>query len=420
MEGQAVRLLSRGLVLVALLGTTLASPAQANQSAIPEAAGPALEAPAAVSDRTTCPGSATTAITNLTGKTSDAVEQAQWKYQDTAGFRAAIYDGMGVVIVVDQSSASDWAARLQGTGLRIAASCVDTALVAAADATASGTKVAAGDYIAAGYDGLHDAVIVNTTLDAGDIARAMSRELVKHGRQDLSHVVENTKSKGTVRIAHSEHAVRRASRTTDTSPFFGGGRIRDTFGGCTTGFYINSTTNGTVMVTAGHCTNGQNGITWFNGDGSASLGASEGVHFPDPDLGLIDGSGYASDTFGGNNQTTVKSVTASADPATGVTYCQYGATSLRKCYAYTSLNYQFCDSSGCTNNLAFSSGPAGPGGSLSSAGDSGGGVFKELTSTTVSARGIVIGNGCSATVCQTVDHKRQTILSTYNATVVLH
>jgi hypothetical protein len=250
----------------------------------------------------------------------------------------------------------------------------------------------------------------------------MSSELVKHGRGDLTGNLADGNARGTVRLAQSERGERRVSRTNDTSPFYGGGRTRTLFPTyvllCTTGFYINSTTYGTVMVTAGHCSEGNNGKKVNNGNDTASLGSTEGVHLPDPDLGLIDGSDYAAATFGAGDQTTWKSVTESANPAIGVTYCQYGATSLRRCYQYASLTEHFCDTAGCTYSLAYAYGPSGPGGSLGSGGDSGGGVFRELTSTTVGARGIVIARGCDATQCEAWDHKRQTILSTFSATVV--
>lgn len=104
---------------------------------------------------------------------------------------------------------------------------------------------------------------------------------------------------------------------------------------------------------------------------------------------------------------------------TGVVYCQYGATSLLRCYAYTALDIQLCDG-GCTNHLAYTSGPSGPSGSLGSGGDSGGGVYRELTSTTVSARGIVIARTCNVTTCEAWDYKRQTVMTTYDATVVVN
>ena len=44
------------------------------------------------------------------------------------------------------------------------------------------------------------------------------------------------------------------------------------------------------MVTAGHCSNGNNGRTVWNGNDSEQVGTTEGVRFPNPDLVLIDGA----------------------------------------------------------------------------------------------------------------------------------
>ncbi len=173
------------------------------------AAAPAGAPVDAVSDRTACPGSAHGALTNLTGKTADLVEQAQWAYEDAPGFRAAIFDGNSVVIVVDASSLFDWAQVLDGTDTRTAVSCVDGAIIDAAYAIASEAKLGSGDYISAGYDGLRDAVTVTSTIAAGDVMDALTSELVKQGHGDLVRDVAGPEANGAVRIAQSEPSARR-------------------------------------------------------------------------------------------------------------------------------------------------------------------------------------------------------------------
>lgn len=172
------------------------------------------------------------------------------------------------------------------------------------------------------------------------------------------------------------------------------------------------------MVTAGHCSEGLNGRAVWNGNQTAQVGTTEAAHFPDPDLALIDGSAYAARSYSWNDQTTNKAISASAEPTTGVVYCQMGATNLRICAAYSALDVTLEDAGGITRHLAQANGPSGPGMSLGSVGDSGGGVYRELTGGTLSARAVVVAGFCTVTTCYRWDHKRSTILSTFTATVV--
>ncbi len=98
-----------------------------------------------------------------------------------------------------------------------------------------------------------------------------------------------------------------------------------------------------------------------------------------------------------------------------------GATSLRVCSSYSSLNTTFTDDLGTTTQLAYTSRLCSAG-TLGQPGDSGGGVFLETTGGNLSARASVVAGGVKAipqpAMCFRQDHKRQTIMSFFNATVV--
>jgi hypothetical protein len=241
-------------------------------------------------------------------------------------------------------------------------------------------------YAFAGYDGLRDRVFVESTEPVDEVQQGVAEALDRRGADQ--GVADIALADGSLRIRLREAGhVRQANRGSDTAPFFGGGRIRVAVPGgranCSTGFYLNSATNGTVMVTAGLCSDA-NGADVDNGNLSADLGAIEGRRFPDPDLSLIDGSQYAATSFAWNDQTTAKAVTGSAEPALGVTYCQFGYVALRKCSTYIDLDTELNDG-GITRHLALTSSPGGPGQSLGSPGDSGGGSLGRLATRSAHA-----------------------------------
>ena len=371
-------------------------------------------------DRTTCSDSVGRIQTNLTGGPADQLELLQATYGERAGFRAAVFDGKKAWVVVDPGTLGDWKVVGSREGVPIAASCVDESLIDAGLRVAQ-SPAATGSTIS-GYDALTDSVFVEGSTDVESLADAVVNAL---GRGSARTVVDKARNGRTLRLTADAVAPALVGRFNDSPAYFGGGRTRtDTQDGfihlCTTGIYLSSTTFGTVMATAGHCSSGLNGKPVRNGDNSRSVGTTEGAHFPNPDLELIDGQSYAATTFSGNNSTSISTVTGSTMPSTGVTYCQYGATSLIRCYAYISLDTTVCDSPGvnCTQHLAYTQGPSGRNGSLASGGDSGAGVFREITATTVSARGIKVRGSCTATMCNTADHKIETVLTLYNAFVV--
>jgi hypothetical protein len=348
-------------------------------------------------------------MTNLYGSAADQLEELQAKYEDTAGFRAVVFDGQDAIVVVAPESLDLWRKRLAASSVSLVASCVSTPLADAVQRAVDSINVGSGGFSAVGYDALLDAMTVITTAPSADVVDAIDTALP--GATGSALVA------GTVRISQAGLGdFSSLSRGADTEPFWGGARIWTNNGGCSTGFYLNSSTYGTVMLTAGHCYNNDGGWTW-NGNYAYSVGTSEGV-LKDPDLALIDGASYYRRSYSWNDQTSYKLISEASNPTTAVVYCQMGATTLRVCSAYSSLDVTATYGGYTRHHLAYTSGPSGPGGSLGSAGDSGAGVYRELSGGTLGARGVVVAGGCDSTTCSRWDHKLQTITSTYSATVV--
>ena len=345
-------------------------------------------------------------MTNIIGPIADQLEMLQAKYEEVDGFRAVVYDGARVSVVVAPEVTQTWRDQVDGDIL-VAPSCVSTTLHDATRQAVNSLDVKPQGFWSVAYDALTDSMtVISTEPMPGLIAAIAAR-----GASETNAAV----AAGTLRlIPASAGDFVNAARGSDSEPFWGGARISTDVGLCSTGFYLNSATFGTTMLTAGHCFNVNGDITW-NGDSSLKVGTSEARSYPDPDLALLDGETYFPRSYSANNQTASKPISASANPTTGVVYCQMGATSLRICSAYSSLE---ADAVGA-HHLAYTQGPAGPSGSLGSGGDSGAGVYRELTDSTLSARGIVKAAGCNVTLCSRWDHKRQTILAFYDATLVL-
>ena len=287
------------LVLIAS-STTAVRPAQAG--VVPSGAA-AVNAPAAASDaqptevtgRTTCQGSITTVMTNLYGPVADLLEELQGKYEDADGFRAVVYDGSGAAIVVAPDAIDRWQVDLAGSDVAVVASCVPTSLVDAARKVVDGTDVGPTGFSSVGYDSSLDAVTIITTAPTAGVIEGI--EAAAPG------TTTDALADGTLRITPARPGdFGAASRGADTSPFWGGAKISTDKGGCTTGFYLNSSTNGTVMLTAGHCYSG-NGVSTQNGNHTAVVGTSEGFSI-DPDTALIDGQSYFHHSYSGNDQTS--------------------------------------------------------------------------------------------------------------------
>lgn len=364
----------------------------------------------AVSDRTTCEGAIPSVMTNLSGSDADVLEDLQSRYGDGDGFRAVVFDGNVAAIVVAPEAFGAWRARFSNSDTPVVASCVSTGLLDGALETVDRLDVGPDGFVSAGYDALLDAVVVTTSTSA--------ETFVTQVDQAVPGATSGAIADGTLRITQTKPGgFTGLSRGADSAPFWGGARIWTPVAGCTAGFYLSSATNGTVMLTAGHCY-GSNGQSTNNGNHTASLGASEGRHI-DPDTALIDGQPYFHHTYSWNDQTSHKAITSAANPTTGVVYCQMGATSLRVCSAYSALDKSASYLGNTRHHLAYTSQPnRGAGSSLGSSGDSGGGVYRELSGGVLGARGDVVAGGCDTSTCDRYDTKLQTILSVYDATVI--
>jgi len=236
---------------------------------------------AVVGDRTTCEGSADTVLTNLGGSAADELEELQAKYEGLDGFRAVVFDGAAPAIVVAPDALSTWREKLADSGLAVVASCVSTSLLDAARRAVNETDVGDDGFSSVGYDALLDAVSAISTAPIGDIVARIDAAVPGASDAAIAH--------GALRIteAGAGDFSSAASRGADSSPFWGGAKISTDIGGCSTGFYLNSSTNGTVMLTAGHCFGG-NGKTTKNGNQTLVVGTSKGRSI-DPDTALVDG-----------------------------------------------------------------------------------------------------------------------------------
>lgn len=351
---------------------------------------------------------------DLVGPIADKAESLQAKYGGVAGFLGVVHIDTEFWLVVDRRFLTTWTESAPEEG-RVIPSCVDLHALETAHKVISGLKHGPGEFSSVAWRADIDAIEIITTEDADSLRIAIATRLRQAAATSeqgelgpLDLVVRQTGPVPTTR----------AGRGDDTSPFKGGARIRPPgTGNCSTGFYINSSVYGTVMVTAGHCTG--SGQVFRNGTNALVVGTVEGRFFPDPDLALIDGQNYSPRSFALADNTTLKFISEAQSPTTGVLYCNMGYVSRRVCSSYTALAAQYCDSFGCTTNLAFTSRPCSQG-ELSQAGDSGGGVYRELATGKLGARGTVVASPTlgPGTTCTRYDHKWSTISTRYSATIV--
>lgn len=348
---------------------------------------------------------------DLKGAIADRLETLQEDQADEPGFLGVAYGGERYWIFVDQDAVARFQDGIAGTGVQVVAGCVSTELIdKTMRALEASPRRGSGDFSSVTYDVFTDSLNIVTTEPADQVRSRIAA---------VDPEASKLEAQGALRVTTAEAgAVQRlAGRLADTPPFFGGGRICTDTGACSTGFYIDSATRGTVMLTAGHC--GVNGDPVLNGNEQLVVGLIEGRSFPNPDLAVIDGNTYAARSFSANDNSSSKAISNAVNPTTGVTYCQMGWVSRRVCSSYSSLNAQFCDEAGCTNGLAFTSRPCSSG-PLGQEGDSGGGVFKEASGT-LSARGVAIAAGPIGTGanCARYDHRLSTILAHYDAEVFI-
>lgn len=124
---------------------------------------------------------------------------------------------------------------------------------------------------------------------------------------------------------------------------------------CTSGFSVKNSSNTRYMVTAGHCfTSGQ----VFDPAGN-SFGNVFNRKFPNPDLELLSGSTYSRYIYVGDLVGTGLPVISAGNPTVGSSYCVSGSFTGTTCsHVVQQLNDQYCDASGCTNDLVrYTGGP---------------------------------------------------------------
>ena len=290
------------------------------------------------------------------------------------------------------------------------------------------TKFVTPDAISLGVDTRLEFRAVET----GDIARASDFLTKLSGDPLLSDesytfrfdartgkvIVEGTAEPATMRtltaeistaISYSREDVRRLGRFNDTSPFWGGAWVDNGVKLCTTGFAVRNASGTRFLVTAGHCFALDQSV--WSGTGLALGKITSRAAFPARDMELIGTKSYGASIYTGGQTGVGSIVKGAADPVTNRTiYCYSGVSTYERCdMTVTSLNASYCDSSGCTPNLArFLPCPA-------DNGDSGAPFYLDFDlGGNPYIRGMVIardGTGCFA-------HKWSTISSQFGVSIV--
>jgi hypothetical protein len=143
--------------------------------------------------RTSCPGAVLTAMSDLTGTAADAVEALGTSYGDQPGVLAVVYDGSKPILIVERQGFPIWSAKLAGTGVSVAPSCIDPDLLAGLQAVVP-ELARSGVIVSAGYDGLDDAIVVS----GGDPGTVISA--VENYRPGLGDRAQEAIRQGTLRV----------------------------------------------------------------------------------------------------------------------------------------------------------------------------------------------------------------------------
>lgn len=139
--------------------------------------------------RSVCPGSVPRVLDNMGGGVADQVEALQTAHQDEPGFRAVVNDGERAVIVVDAAALADSTARMAGTGVGVAPSCVDARLRPVVEASMAQIELPPDGILSVGYNGLDDVIEVrgltrDELMDAVRNAAPAAHDLVLRGFAD--------------------------------------------------------------------------------------------------------------------------------------------------------------------------------------------------------------------------------------------
>jgi hypothetical protein len=219
--------------------------------------------------------------------------------------------------------------------------------------------------------------------------------------------------------------ISRSGRTNDQNPHYGGARLHlaNYTGGCTAGVAL-LRAGVRHMVTAGHCY----AVNARIYSGPHYYGLVNIRRFPSPDLALINGNpggagqggqGYANVVYTNPSAPSLRTVSTRWNTVVGHSICTGGSYSNERCGArVNSVAATFCDSDGCTYNLARA---RNPGKLTAQLGDSGGPVYQKVGGSGLAFQGITIATSLnlSSVSGDTVwFHTLRTIESTLGGTVV--
>lgn len=125
------------------------------------------------SARSECPGSVPVALSDLDGTSADTVERLQRTFEGRPGFLAVIFDGAMPIVVVEAQRLPEWQSEVGSSGITVAPSCVDPALLAAVLAVVP-TLAPPDRVTSAGYDAIRDAIRV-VGLDGDTLLAALDK-----------------------------------------------------------------------------------------------------------------------------------------------------------------------------------------------------------------------------------------------------
>ncbi|MGH1490959.1 MAG: hypothetical protein ACRBK7_16460 [Acidimicrobiales bacterium] len=190
----------------------------------------------------------------------------------------------------------------------------------------------------------------------------------------------------------------RYGRLNDGSPHYGGARIGASGNGCSSGFAMDRD-GGRWMSTAGHCSTGNN-KSMYSGSTNTYYGITKHRSFPNPDVQLIGSGGeqYSRVIHVDPCSPCTRLVTSKGGNWIGQSVCSSGSYTKAKCGgSVVDLDFDLCDSAGCTHNLI----TAERSGGIAQPGDSGGPMYQGLSGNRARIRGQIVGGPCQG-LCDTV------------------
>jgi len=113
-----------------------------------------------VVERSVCPGSLASVLTDLTGAIADRLESLGASFEGQQGFLAVVYDGRRPVVIVAPAALGSWRSRLATEDIGVAPSCVDADLLATVLVAVPRVEHPTASITSAGYDAIRDAIFV--------------------------------------------------------------------------------------------------------------------------------------------------------------------------------------------------------------------------------------------------------------------